>query len=207
MYANQPTPVMLPPLHYQGLDAAQPFGFQPPPAPVAPAIPVGMHPSRLAALAGGPPAMGGTPPLPGGPQAGMVRSADEMEGVTADDGIPPAKRQRVARLPGGQFYPEQDWINLHPHPISVQVQLPEDSTKPEWKLDGSVVTLPEIPVTFLVSTLRDHIIRHIGSSVPLSRIMLSFNGKMLTNANTLASYNLEDEDLLVLGVRDAKKKK
>jgi len=151
--------------------------------------------------------MGGTPPLPGGPQAGMVRSADEMEGVTADDGIPPAKRQRVARLPGGQFYPEQDWINLHPHPISVQVQLPEDSTKPEWKLDGSVVTLPEIPVTFLVSTLRDHIIRHIGSSVPLSRIMLSFNGKMLTNANTLASYNLEDEDLLVLGVRDAKKKK
>ena len=43
--------------------------------------------------------------------------------------------------------------------------------------------------------------------MPLSRIMLSFGGKMLTNANTLASYNLEDEDLLVLSVRDAKKKK
>lgn len=74
-------------------------------------------------------------------------------------------------------------------------------------MNGSVVTLPEIPVTFLVSTLRDHVARHIGSSVPLSRIMLSFNGKMLTNANTLASYNVEDEDLLVLAVRDPKKKK
>ena len=70
-----------------------------------------------------------------------------------------------------------------------------------------MVTLPEVPVTFLVSTLRDHIVRHIDGSVPLSRIVLSFNGKMLTNANTLASYNIEDEDLLVMTVREVKKKK
>ena len=90
---------MLPPLHYQGLDSAQPFGYQPP-AP-------GMHPARLAALAGA--------GALGGPQAGMVRTADQMEGgAPPDDGIPPAKRQRVARLPGGQYYPEQDWVNLHP---------------------------------------------------------------------------------------------
>lgn len=95
-------PVMLPPLHYQGHDASQPFGYQPPPAPVA--VPPGMHPSRLANLAAGP---------PGVPQVGMVRSADQMEGVEGSD-IPPAKRQKVARLPGGQYYPEQDWINLHP---------------------------------------------------------------------------------------------
>ena len=82
----QPAPVMLPPLHYQGMDAPQPFGYQPPP----PGAPM-MHPARMAAMAGSPPM--GTPP-----QAGMVRSADEMEGA-ADD-IPPAKRQRVAKLPG-----------------------------------------------------------------------------------------------------------
>ncbi len=82
-----------------------------------------------------------------------------------------------------------------------------DPSKPEWKLDGSVVTIPEAPVTYLVSTLRDHIIRQMESSVPLSRIILYFNGKMLTNANSLASYNLEDEDMLTLAVRDVKKKK
>lgn len=94
MYPSQPPPVMLPPLHYQGLDAAQPFGYQPPPAPM-------MAPGRV-------PGMG--PPV-GGPQAGMVRSADEMGG---EDNVQPAKRQKVAKLPNGSYYPEDDWINMHP---------------------------------------------------------------------------------------------
>ena len=64
-----------------------------------------MHPARAAAL--GAPVPVGTPP-----QVGMVRSADEME--DGADGAPPAKRQRVAKLPGGALYPEQDWINMHP---------------------------------------------------------------------------------------------
>ena len=29
---------------------------------------------------------------------------------------------------------------------------------------------------------------------------------MLTNANTIASYNLEDEDIVTVSVRDTKKK-
>jgi len=122
------------------------------------------------------------------------------------DDVPPTKRQRVAKLPSGQFYPEQDWINLHPHPISLQVQLPTDTTKPEWKLDGTIVAIPELPLNLLVSTLRDRIIAATGSALSAGRLMLSYNGKMLTNRNTIASYNLEDEDLLVLSVRDPKKK-
>ena len=98
MYSAQP-PVMLPPLHYQGMDSAQPFGYQPPGAP-------GMHPSRMAAL-------GAANNLIQSVQAGMVRSADQMEGGGADE-IPPAKRQRVAKLPGGALYPEEDWIAMHP---------------------------------------------------------------------------------------------
>ncbi|KAJ3477428.1 hypothetical protein NLI96_g10473 [Meripilus lineatus] len=201
---------MLPPLHYQGLDAPQPFGYQPPPA----AAPM-MHPARVAALSGGvgvgvPPPMGvgvGMGPGPGagpGPQLGMVRSADEMDG--GEEGHPPAKRQKVAKLPGGQYYPEQDWINLHPHSISLQVRLPNDPSKPEYKLDGSVVTVPDLPLNLLISTLRDRILQYTGSAVPASRIRLAYDNKMLTNANTLASYNLEDEDLLVLSVREAKRR-
>lgn len=63
-----------------------------------------MHPARAAAMA--------APPM-GTPQTGMVRTADEMEGG-ADDGIPPAKRQRVAKLPGGGLYPEETWTSMHP---------------------------------------------------------------------------------------------
>lgn len=178
----QPPPVMLPPLHYQGMDAAQPFGYQPPPA--------GVHPTRMAALA----AANSTLQA----QAGMVRSADEMEGVV--DEIPPAKRQKVAKVPGSQMYSEDDWITMHPYPISLQVQLPNDTSKPEWKLDGSTVTIPDLPLNLLVSTLRDRIVQHTGISVPISRIRLSYAGKMLTNSSSIAVYNMEDEELLMLSV-------
>ncbi|TFK42905.1 Pre-mRNA splicing factor PRP21 like protein-domain-containing protein [Crucibulum laeve] len=182
-------PVMLPPLHYQGLDAAQPFGYQPP-AP-------GMHPSRMAALAAANGAIQSA-------QAGMVRSAEEMEGGT--DELPPAKRQRVAKLPGGALYPEADWIAMHPHPISLKFQLPSDPSKPEWKLDGTTVTIPDLPMNLLVSTLRDRFITHTGSAASASRIRISYMGKMLTNSSTIASYNLEDEDVVVLSLTEKKKK-
>jgi len=81
---------MLPPLHFQGLGASQPFGYQPPPAAG------GMPPARMA-----------------GVQAGMVRNADQMEGDDAAE-LPPPKRQKVAKLPGGALYPEEDWIAMHP---------------------------------------------------------------------------------------------
>ena len=89
----------------------------------------------------------------------------------------------------------------------MQVQLPKDPSKPEWKLDGSVVTLPELPLNTLVSTLRDRILQITGSTVGASKIRLSYAGKMLTNTQTIAVYNLEDEDLVVATVRDEKKKK
>jgi splicing factor 3A subunit 1 len=103
LFPPQPAPVMLPPLHYQGMDAAQPFGYQPPPAGVSPAL--AMHPARLAALGvAGPMVM---------PQAGIVRTADEMQAGNPDE-LPPPKRQKIAKLPGGQLYPEADWISMHP---------------------------------------------------------------------------------------------
>ncbi|KAK7466901.1 SF3a splicing factor complex subunit [Stygiomarasmius scandens] len=182
----QPPPVMLPPLHFQGIDSAQPFGYQPP---------NGM-PTRMGALASANSALQA--------QAGTVRSADQMEGV--EDEVPPAKRQRVNKIPGTQICSEEDWITMHPHPISLQVQLSNDPSKPEWKLDGTTIVIPDVPLNLLVSTLRDRIIQQTGSSVPVSRIRLSYAGKMLTNASSIASYNLEDEDLLVFSVSAPKKK-
>ena len=87
------------------------------------------------------------------------------------------------------------------------MQLPNDASRPEWKLDGSVVTVPELPLTLLVSTLRDRVIQHTGSTIGASKIRFSYGGKMLTNTHTIAVYNLEDEDLVVATVRDEKKKK
>jgi splicing factor 3A subunit 1 len=92
------------------------------------------------------------------------------------------------------------------HPIALKVQLPTDGSKPEWKLNGALVTVPDLMVTVLVSTLRERITKVIESSVPHSRIRLHQDGKELRNANTIASYNLEDGDVVVFSVRDQKKK-
>lgn len=69
-----------------------------------------------------------------------------------------------------------------------------------------MATIPDLPLNLLISTLRERILQHTGSSISASRIRLAYAGKMLTNSNTLAMYNLEDEDLLVLSIRDLKKK-
>lgn len=78
--------------------------------------------------------------------------------------------------------------------------------KLEYKLDGTAVTVPDLPLTLLISTLRDRIISHMDSTVPASRLRFTYGNKVLTNSQTLASSNLDDGDLLILGLREAKKK-
>jgi splicing factor 3A subunit 1 len=84
--------------------------------------------------------------------------------------------------------------------------MPNDPSKPEWKLQGQLVTIPDLPLNLLVSTLRDRILQHTGSAVPASRIRLSYQGKMLTNSTSIAASNLEDEEMLLFSVRDPKKR-
>ncbi|KAF8610250.1 hypothetical protein BDV93DRAFT_517404 [Ceratobasidium sp. AG-I] len=172
----------------------------PPPHPSLPAMPAfsmappGIHPSRLAAM--------GMP----SPVAGVVRSAEEMGGDGAQQAA--AKRPRVEKLPEGRYYTETDWVNLHNNePVSINIQLPSHPEHPEWKMDGQVVPVPDLPLTLLISTLRDRIQHIVGSTLGANRMRFSYNGKPLTNNQTLASYNLGEADLIVLDVRDQKKKK
>lgn len=113
LYPPQPPPVMLPPLHYQGLDAAQPFGYSPPPIPGTPIPTTGsVTPiSRTAALAA---ANTQLQAAAAAAATGTVRTADEMEGGHPSDEVPPAKRQKIVKIPGSQIYSEEDWINMHP---------------------------------------------------------------------------------------------
>lgn len=74
-------------------------------------------------------------------------------------------------------------------------------------MNGQVVPVPDLPLTLLISTLRDRIQHIVGSTLGANRMRFSYNGKPLTNNQTLASYNLGEGDLIVLDVRDQKKKK
>ncbi|CUA75009.1 Splicing factor 3A subunit 1 [Rhizoctonia solani] len=201
-----PTTLPPPPMDPAGVYSAGATVFAapqplPPPHPSLPAMPTfamspsGIHPSRLAAM--------GMPGAPS-PVAGVVRSADEMNG---GDGMQQAapKRPRVEKLPEGRYYTEQDWQNLHNNePVSINVQLPNHPENPEWKMNGQVVAVPDLPLTLLISTLRDRVQHIVGSSLGASWMRFSYNNKPLTNNQTLASYNLGEGDLIVLDVRKKK---
>ncbi|PVG00197.1 hypothetical protein CPB86DRAFT_805903 [Serendipita vermifera] len=183
---GQQQPVVLPPLHYQGLSSSLPFSYTPPPAG---------SPSR------GTPT--GTKPTPA--VAGTVRSAEEMlEGDPS--GGPAHKRPRVGRMPDGSLYPEDTWLSYNPDPVTINIRLPNVSDKPEWKLDGSVIAVPDVPLTAIVSVLRDKLISQIDSKVALSRVRLQMGNTTLTNGKTLASYNVMDGEEITFELRDVKKK-
>lgn len=131
-------------------------------------------------------------------RAAMLRGAPDGG---ASETPRPAKRARVDKLPGGQLYSEIDWQSLHPHPIAVSIQLPNMPDKPEWKLNGSSVAVPDVPVGTTFGQLRERIKRAVDADLPMSRLKLEYNGKVMNNAATLASVNLDEGDVVVMSVR------
>jgi splicing factor 3A subunit 1 len=122
----------------------------------------------------------------------------------ADDAgpAPAAKRARIVdKLPDGQLYSEIDWMSLHPDPVALRIQLPDMPDKPEWKLDGSVLTIPDIAVNMTFGTLRERIKRAVDADLPVSKLKLDYHGKVMNNSASLASANLGEGDMLDMSVR------
>lgn len=133
----------------------------------------------------------GAPAPPAQAPAGVARPAED-----APDGEPSAKR---AKTNEPQFYDEQSWLETHPEPIALYVQMPEQGDRPEWDVKGQVIELSEVPLTALVSTLRERI--HSQTQVPPGKQQLKWNDRILSNKNTLASYNFENGERLTLAIK------
>lgn len=134
--------------------------------------------------------------------AGQTRPAPEDDDDDEEPSEKPVfKRPKIDKLPYGQLYSEVDWMSLHPDSIVLSVQLPDMPEKPEWKLNGSIILVPDLPVKTMFSTVRERIKRIVDADLPISRLRLDYNGKVMNNSATLASVNLDDGDLLVMAVR------
>lgn len=133
-------------------------------------------------------------PAPDTSSSGMARSAD-----AAPEGEPDAKRARTNTGDQPQFYDEQSWIDTHPEPITITVQMPESAERPEWNVKGQTITLADVPLTALVSTLRERV--HAQTQVPPGKQQLKWNDRLLSNRNTLASYNFDSGQQLNLTIK------
>ncbi|BGP56527.1 SF3a splicing factor complex subunit [Rhodotorula sphaerocarpa] len=111
---------------------------------------------------------------------------------------PSAKR---ARKDEGHVYPEEEWLASHPDPVTIHVQLPDYPAKPAWGCKGQQVDL-EVPLTLLISTVRDRIAAKVG--VPVGKQRYTYKDRLLANSSTLAALNLDTGDTLHLQIRDKK---
>ena len=78
--------------------------------------------------------------------------------------------------------------------------------KPEWRLDGSIIPLDGLMVNSTFGDMRERIKRALNVELPISRLQITYEGKVMANAATLASVNLGEGDLVGLGVKGVKKK-
>jgi splicing factor 3A subunit 1 len=131
------------------------------------------------------------------PAAGQVHPRDPDDSSDR----PVFKRPKIEKLPYPQMYSEVDWQSLHPDPISLTVQLPDMPDKPEWKLNGQIISVPDLPVSFTFGTVRERIKRVVDADLPISRLRLDYLGKVMNNGHTLASQNLDDGDMLAMAVK------
>jgi splicing factor 3A subunit 1 len=159
----------------------------PPSFPAVSASGPSVHPSRAAQM---------TTPAPP-PAAGQVHPRDPDDSSDR----PVFKRPKIEKLPYPQMYSEVDWQSLHPDPISLTVQLPDMPDKPEWKLNGQIISVPDLPVSFTFGTVRERIKRVVDADLPISRLRLDYLGKVMNNGHTLASQNLDDGDMLAMAVK------
>ena len=151
-----------------------------------------IHPARLAAIQSS-----GPPPI-SDQQATQGQTRPREEETPSDQ--PTTKRAKVEKLEFG-LYNEVDWQSLHPEPITLSVQLPIYPEKPEWKLNGSVIDIPDVPVTTLFSTIRDRIKKTLDAELPISRMRIEYNGKVMNNQSSLASLNIGEGDMVVMSLK------
>ncbi|TIA82027.1 hypothetical protein E3P98_01709 [Wallemia ichthyophaga] len=144
------------------------------------------------------------------PHSGNVRTADEAE---MEPFAVKSKRAKVQKLPEGQYYTEDEWMDYHPAgQVTLKVQLPLDQSNSEWGLDGSIVQLSPTPLTAMSGVIREHISEALEDKngagkrgPPIGRMKLDFGNITLSNSKTIASYNLDDGDQIKLSVRQGKK--
>lgn len=122
-----------------------------------------------AGIPGLPPGSGSVPLTAMTAQMAIDNITSQVRPAEEDGGGPEAKRQKIGNgieegqptavvvaLP--QLFTEEQWIEIHPEPITVMIKLPEYHEKPEWGCDGSEIGLEEIPITLLVGVLRDKLL-------------------------------------------------
>ncbi|RIB04404.1 Pre-mRNA splicing factor PRP21 like protein [Gigaspora rosea] len=144
------------------------------------------------------------PPIPTIPQF----HRQSLPGRTIEDevdmGILPKRQKLDNNSSMGTLVSEEEWIASHQGLISIQIQCPIISEKPEWNCQGQIIALDSLSVTTLVSAVKDKIFARLN--FPAGKQKLTIGGAVMKNQVSLAYYNIEDGGIIGLAIKDRGKK-
>ncbi|KAK9722296.1 SF3a splicing factor complex subunit [Basidiobolus ranarum] len=202
---NQPGMAQQPPVAYPYGQPPMPGGIPPPPGvrPMYPGYPYsqpvypGMPPQPVMYPGQGfPPNGPGIPPPP--PMANFGRPGDEefAEG-------PDSKKLKAET---SLFVSADEWLSTHPGPLTLTIQTPAIPDKSEWKLTGESFTLEGLELSSLVSELKQKIADTIGMPSGRQKITTppgkTTSNIPMKNQLSLAYYNIQNGDTLILGIKE-----
>lgn len=207
-----PKPVMpaMPPQMPKALPSQPP---QPPPAMVAP--PVMVMPVRPAVMLPPQPIFTPMPAPPRAPPAvlppPMVPMGHAGPSMTPayippvqprphfpPPGVniePPVKRQKTEE----NLIPEDVFLHRNINPVTFKVMVPAMEDKPEWKLNGQILTIT-LPLQETVTAIKTRIMEE--TDMPESKQKLSWENIFYKDANTLAYYNITPGSMLQLQLKE-----
>ncbi|KAL0271797.1 UNVERIFIED_CONTAM: hypothetical protein PYX00_008785 [Menopon gallinae] len=133
----------------------------------------------------------GTVPEP--PGAGLKHPAGT--GLEDDDPTPMKKMRTEETL-----IPESEFLARHKNkPVMVKVLVPNTQEKPEWKLNGQLISLV-LPLTDSVAVVKSKV--HEDTGMPPGKQKIHWEGMFLKDSNSLAYYNILPGTVLQLQIKE-----
>lgn len=136
--------------------------------------------------------------MPGGnmpPQPNLAPAAPIPEAPVPIEEEPPSKKLRSE----DNLLPESDFLALHSGPVSLQVQVPSGVDKPEWRLNGQIISL-NLALGDSVTTLKSKIQEETG--LPPAKQKISYDGMFFKDNNSIAFYNLLSGTTVQLQIKE-----
>lgn len=184
-----------------------PMGMPPfPPGVSAPFVPGASMAAPVTSA--GPPFIPGTMPpfAPGAPMPPFP--APQMPpfapaAVPPPPFVPPFTTASVAAAQtSSNLLPEDEFLRLHPDPVTLRIQLPDASVaeRPEWDCGGRCIDIRCSPQE-TIHEVKMRIQRE--TSIPVPRQRLTTPGlPPLKNQSSIAAYNLQDGAVLSVGFKE-----
>ena len=108
---------------------------------------------------------------------------------------PPNKRARGE----DNLMPEADFLARNVSPVTFRVLVPAAADKPEWKLNGQMLTVT-LPLSDPISVMKAKI--HDETGMPPGKQKLQMENIFFKDSNTLAFYNIYPNTVVHLQIKE-----